>query len=397
MQPLERKDKLVIFSLSVGHFINDAYSNFLGSLLPLLVKSLNISIAQAGWLAAILVISSSFTQPVYGYISDRYSKRFFTVFSPLVTAVFMSCLTLAPNYWTLALLLICGGVGIASFHPQSAALTAMASRHRKGLGMSIFVTSGTVGYSLGPMLITYAVASLGLEQLYFVMIPGLVVFGLLFFLVPATDHSSKIGVRTSLKESLWQARQPLLLLYILVVIRSAVQICFVNFLPLYFSQKALSPTQAGKFTSLFLFFGALGGFSGGALADRFGGKNVISFSMLLSSPFIVAFLLTEGVTSYTLLALGGLALLSTVPVNVVMAQNLVPQSASVVSALMMGFAWGMGGMFVPLIGKIADTAGLTKALMVVAMLPLAGFAVSLLLPKREGAHAVLAKPLTSEE
>ncbi|MGH9961074.1 MAG: MFS transporter [Pyrinomonadaceae bacterium] len=155
--------------------------------------------------------------------------------------------------------------------------------------------------------------------------------------------------------------------------------------------------EAGRFTSLFLFFGALGGFSGGALADRFGGKNVISFSMLLSSPFIAAFLLTEGASSYTLLALGGVALLSTVPVNVVMAQNLAPQSASMVSALMMGFAWGMGGMLVPLIGKIADTAGLSRALMVVAMLPLAGFAVSLLLPKREGTRAVLPKPLTSEE
>ena len=387
----DHKDRLAILSLSVGHFINDAYSNFLGPLLPFLVPKLNLSIAEAGWLAAILVISSSFTQPLYGYISDRYLKRAFVVFSPLVTALFMSCLGLANSYAMLALLLICGGVGIASFHPQGAAMTALASRNRKGLGMSIFVTSGTIGYSLGPILITYTVLWFGLERSYFVMIPGLIVFAMLFFLVPSTDHSSKVAVKQGLRQSLSAVWQPLSQLYVLVVIRSAVQMCFVNFLPLYLSHKGLSPLMAGKVTTLFLFFGALGGFSGGTLADKFGGKNVISFSMLFSTPLIMSFLLTDGASSYLLLALGGVVLLSTAPVNVVMAQNLMPHNASVVSALMMGVAWGVGGMFVPLIGRIADAAGLGRALMVVALLPLLGFAIAVFLPRERATEAVAAQ------
>src|SRR5262245_29490169 len=387
----DRQDKLAILSLSVGHFINDAYSNFLGPMLPILVANLNLSIAQAGWLAAMLVLSSSFAQPLYGYISDRYLKRAFVVFSPLITALFMSCLGLASSYSMLALLLVCGGVGIASFHPQGAAMTAIASGNRKGLGMSIFVSSGTIGYSLGPMLVAYSVQRFGLERSYLVMIPGLVVFAMLFFLVPATDHSSKVNVKQGLRQSLGAVWQPLSKLYILVVIRSAVQMCFVNFLPLYFSQKGLPPLMAGKVTTLFLFFGALGGFSGGTLADKFGGKNVICFSMLFSAPLIMGFLLTDGISSYALLALGGLALLSTVPVNVVMAQNLMPHNASVVSALMMGLAWGVGGMFVPLIGRIADAAGLGRALMVVALLPVAGFVVAMLLPRESVAETVAAQ------
>jgi len=393
----DRKDKLAIISISVGHFINDAYSNFLGPLLPFLVAKLNFSIAEAGWLAAIHVISSSFSQPLYGYISDRYLKRAFVVFSPLVTALFMSCLGLASSYWMLALLLACGGIGIASFHPQGAAMTALASRSRRGLGMSIFVTSGTIGYSLGPLLITYTVLWFGLERSYFVMIPGLIVFAMLFFLVPATDHSSKAGVQKGLRQSLGAVWQPLSKLYILVVIRSAVQMCFVNFLPLYLSERGLSPLLAGKVTTLFLFFGALGGFSGGTLADKFGGRNVISFSMLCSAPLMMGFLLTDGATSYLLIALGGVALLSTVPVNVVMAQNLVPHNASIVSALMMGVAWGVGGMFVPLIGRIADAAGLGRALMVVALLPLIGFVVAAFLPREGPAEPVAHNNPTSQQ
>ena len=385
--PLDRSDKLAIVTLSVGHFINDAYSNFLGPLLPLLMTKLNLSITQTGWLGGILVFSSSFTQPLYGYVSDRYLKRFFSVFSPLITAVFMSCIGLAPNFWCLAFLLALGGIGIASFHPQSAAMTSFASRNRRGLGMSIFVSSGTIGYSLGPIFITYAVKYFGLDRSYLIIIPNILVFFSLYFLLPSLEHSSKRSGGTSFYGSLSKCWRPLLLLYFLVVIRSAVQICFVNFLPLLLSQRGLNATSAGKLTSLFLFFGAIGGFSGGNLADRFGERNVISFSMLFSTPFLLAFLMSSGILSYLMLALGGLALLSTLPVNVVMAQDLIPQSASVVSALMMGFAWGMGGMTVALVGKIADVAGLRLALMLVVLLPALGFFLSLLLPKKGSSKA----------
>ena len=131
--------------------------------------------------------------------------------------------------------------------------------------------------------------------------------------------------------------------------------------------------MAGKITTLFLFFGAIGGFCGGAVADRLGGKNVISWSMFFSTPLLLAFLLNSGGLSYVFLAAAGLTLLSTLPVNVVMAQNLMPQSSSVVSSLMMGLAWGTGGMVVPIIGIIADVAGLTRALMAVSLLPDPGF------------------------
>jgi len=43
----------------------------------------------------------------------------------------------------------------------------------------------------------------------------------------------------------------------------------------------------------------------------------------------------------------------------------------------------MGGMIVPIIGKIADVAGLQKALAVVGLLPIIGFLLSLLLPEEE--------------
>ena len=62
------------------------------------------------------------------------------------------------------------------------------------------------------------------------------------------------------------------------------------------------------------------------------------------------------------LAIGGFFLQSTLPVNVVFGQALAPVSAATVSSLMMGFAWGMGGLSVPIVGAIADRYGIEHTL-----------------------------------
>ena len=77
--------------------------------------------------------------------------------------------------------------------------------------------------------------------------------------------------------------------------------------------------------------------------------------MIGSVPFLALFIFTQGIWSTIGLWLGGLILLFTMPVNVVLAQELVPVQAGTVSALMMGFAWGVAGFcFIPLVGWIAD-------------------------------------------
>jgi hypothetical protein len=65
-----------------------------------------------------------------------------------------------------------------------------------------------------------------------------------------------------------------------------------------------------------------------------------------------------------------------------MAQDLVPSQAGTVSALMMGFAWGMAGIiFIPLTGWAADRITLHYALMTLTVFPLGGFFLSLKLLK----------------
>jgi FSR family fosmidomycin resistance protein-like MFS transporter len=110
--------------------------------------------------------------------------------------------------------------------------------------------------------------------------------------------------------------------------------------------------------------------------------------MIGSVPFYVLFLMTDGWLSLAGLFLGGMVLLMTIPVNVVMAQELAPTQRGIVTSLMMGFAWGIAGIaFIPLVGWIADRTGIEAVLYGVSLLPLIGFALSFALPKDRMATA----------
>jgi hypothetical protein len=57
-----------------------------------------------------------------------------------------------------------------------------------------------------------------------------------------------------------------------------------------------------------------------------------------------------------------------------MAQQFAPGQAGTVSALMMGFAWGMAGLiFIPLTGWFSDWTSLHVALFSLAGFPIIGF------------------------
>ena len=88
-----------------------------------------------------------------------------------------------------------------------------------------------------------------------------------------------------------------------------------------------------------------------------------------------------------MLAIGGLLLQSTLPISVTFAQTFVKGGAATVSSLMMGFAWGMGSLTVPLVGMGADRFGIRETLAVVAFIPLLAAVLAWRLPER-GMHHV---------
>jgi FSR family fosmidomycin resistance protein-like MFS transporter len=362
-----REGKLTVALLSIAHFVADAYSSFILPLLPMLTVRLKLTPTQAGLLIPTMMFTSSLMQPVYGMISDRYFKRAMAVNGPLIAAVCLSLIGVADSLPALLACVIVGGIGLGSFHPQSAALVAASSQ--RATTMSIFSSAGTVGVAVGPVLITSIVAAYGLHQSYYAMVFGIVMWVFLWRYCPPLERRREVDAEP-LHRTLRAVWAPLLLLYFAVVLRSAVHVSLQTYLPFLLNGQGLELKSIGWVLSGFIFFGGIGGLFGGTLADRWGARRVSLVSMSMAAPLLITALLVTGPTSYLLLAIGGTFLNVGVPINVVMAQRLVPGGASTVSALMMGFAWGAGAMLTPITGALSAHLGFTRALLMISFLPI---------------------------
>jgi FSR family fosmidomycin resistance protein-like MFS transporter len=131
---------------------------------------------------------------------------------------------------------------------------------------------------------------------------------------------------------------------------------------------------------VYLFASSVGGFLGGPLADLWGPRRVIVLSLVLAVPFLVVAPTLNGWAFVAVLSVGGFLLQSTLPVNVTFGQMIAPISAATVSSLMMGFAWGTGGLSAPFVGMLADRIGIEGMLTTMAWTPLLAAALALPLP-----------------
>src|SRR5262249_21298535 len=116
------------------------------------------------------------------------------------------------------------------------------------------------------------------------------------------------------------------------------------------------------------------GFFGGWLADRFGGRRVVVASFAAAAPFYAVFFLLQGPAGLAALVVGYFLLQASLPVNVVLGQELSPRHSGIISSLLMGAAWGLGALILYPVGALADHAGLEPALAVLSSLIVAGFA-----------------------
>jgi FSR family fosmidomycin resistance protein-like MFS transporter len=388
---MRRRDKLTLAALCVGHFVNDSYSSIIYPLLPLIKIKLGLTAGQIFWLAPLYAISSSLMQPVYGFISDRYFRRFFAVFGPAITGIFVSMIGLAPSYGILVVLLVAGGIGIGSFHPQGAAMATAASGERRRIGMALFSAIGTLGFAVGPLVITRIVSAFGLEHSYYMIGTGLVMSAILYRVCPPlpahVSHAPGVEkIKWQLLGALRTAWKPLTLLYLITVIRSGLQMTTNNYLPFMLEDSGYALTEIGNVMTVFLLLGGIGGIAGGFTAERFSGRAVTLYSGLLAGPLMIGAFALTGPLSIICLGLGGFMLLSTIPVIVAMAQELVPGQTSTVSALMMGAAWGVGALAPQALSNFVPAFGFRNVLIAASTVTMVTSVLAYFLPREELIH-----------
>jgi MFS transporter, FSR family, fosmidomycin resistance protein len=375
-----------IWKIASTHVVVDAYTNIYAPLLPLLIPRLNLSLATAGTLAMCFQLANSVSQLGFGALADRWRPRTLVIAGPLLAVLVLSLIGLAQSPLVLGMILVMGGLGGAAFHPAAAALVyKLAETRNKATAMSAHLSGGSLGFSFAPILFAPFIAAMGLQWSPLIMVPGLIALSWTLRQVPPMELPHKH--ERSTWKTLRPAAFPLSLLYFTIVLRTATTYGFMTFTPTLLTRSGFTIAQASTAVSLYLFCSGIGGFLGGPVADRIGPRRVIVWTMITAVPFMAIAPHLSPIGFTAMLAIGGLLLQSTLPISVTFAQTFVKGGAATVSSLMMGFAWGMGSLTVPLIGMGADRFGIQPTLAVVAFIPLLGAALAWQLPEK-GTHHV---------
>jgi len=374
----------VIFALSLVHFTGDFYAAFLTPLLPLFVDKLELTLTQVGLLAGISRFLAFVIQPSAGYIADHYHTRVFILGGPLLATVFMPLIGVAPSYFVLILFVSMGSIGVSMFHPTAAGMVSQYAGSRFGLSMALFNLGGTLSFGLGPIFIAFFVHFWGLESSPATMVFGLVLMAFLYKIVPlpTAEGLANLGFISSIKEAFGAVWKPIFIIWAIMVLRSFVGQVFITFLPIYYSREGFSLLSIGTIVSIFTVAGALSGVAAGHFSDRFGFKPVFFVSHGLATPSLYLLLLLPGDWAYVSAFLAGFFVMASLPLGVTMAQEIAPKGKSMVSSLMMGLAWGTGGMMAPLAGKLADLFSIRPVLAVLAVIPLLTVGLIAMLPER---------------
>jgi len=361
----------VIFALTLVHFTGDFYSAFTTPLFPLFVEKLGLSLTQVGLIAGINRFLAFIVQPSVGYLADRYPTRAFTMVGLLLPVVFIPLSGIAQGFWTLLAVIAIGSIGSSMFHPAVTGMVPLYAGNKAGLSMSIFNTGGTLAFGVGPLFITWYAAQYGLAALPATMVLGLLVAVYLYLTLPSPPNEGlgKNGFLEAIRESLGDAWRPIALIWLVMVLRAVVGQSFMTFMPVLFVQEGFSLVSAGTLFSLFTVAGTVSGLAAGAISDRIGFKPVFYLTHGLMTPVLLLFLHLSGAWVYAGAALAGGIVLATLPLGVVMAQSLAPRGRSMVGSLMMGFAFGLGGLVAPLVGKLADVYSVRTVLTWISFIP----------------------------
>ncbi len=377
---LEASAKFRIAVVSLGHFVADMYSNFLVPLLPLIVIKFDLSLATAGALVSILSIFGSMAQPIFGLISDRIGGKALGVAGIAMAATFTSFIGIVPNYFWLVAILVLGGLGVTAYHPQGAAIAGKASGGR-GFFLSFFVASGNIGYACGPIVITYFISAFGQENTPWLAIPGIIIAALFYIYSPSLGHGRSGPSFGELLTEMKKGAKSITLLLLLAVMKSIVAVGFIAFVPLLLKERGVELKSIGVILTLFSLSGAASSMMGSYISDRVGGhgvlKLIIFLSFALSFPLFLYVPSLNGMAFAVVLVLAGFILLSTNPTIIQMAQEQAPKNSSMVSGIMIGIGWGIGGMAAPGFGAIADVIGIDSTLRIIASFSILGIILAL--------------------
>lgn len=371
-----------LVALAFGHMTVDSYVGVLPVLYPVLIGRFHLDLGTIGLLSLAYTGMSSISQPFFGLIADRWGTRFVGG-ALLWTAAWFAAIGFAPSF---PLLIAAGGIaglGSGFFHPLGAlTVRGLLSERGSNAAMSLYVSGGTFGVAMGPLLGVLVFGLLAVQGTALLLLPGLVCSAFLLVWMRAREPGNAEGSAEPARApaSGIVPVVPLVATVLMMMSRTWTTATLQAWVPTWYHQLGYPPWFYGGLASTIVLCSALGTIGCGSLADRFGRRRVVMVALWLSVPAVWLFVAFPGPQGFVTAALVGFLAASTSPLMLLMAQELLAARAGLASGLILGIGFMTAALGVPITGNVGDRFGLQAALLLQVAVVAATIPVAFLLP-----------------
>jgi FSR family fosmidomycin resistance protein-like MFS transporter len=353
----------IVGAAAFAHLLNDMIQAVLPAVYPMFKSEFSLTFGQIGIIGLVYQVTASLLQPWVGMYTDKRPLPYLLPSGMIATFV---------------------GIGSATFHPEASRVARMASGGRFGTAQSTFQVGGNTGSAIGPLLAALIVIPHGQRAIAWFMLAAALAITVLFRLTGWTVQHGQAKMKSLAKShgvglSRGKVIQAIAVIAVLMFAKFVYIASFTNYFTFYLIERfGLSVQQSQMYLFIFLASVALGTFIGGPVGDRIGRKAVIWISFLGVAPFALALPYANLMGTAVLAVAVGLVMSSAFAALVVYAQEAVPGRVGMVSGLMFGLMFGIGGIGAAGLGKLADVHGIVWVYHFTSYLPLLGLATAFL-------------------
>jgi FSR family fosmidomycin resistance protein-like MFS transporter len=357
-----------------AHAVDDFYQGLVPAAVPYFVLERHFGYLAASGLAMAATLGSAVPQLAIGVLADRRRVPWMSPLGLCLAGIGAGLAGLLPQYPLVFVTLLLSGLGVAMFHPP-AGRDARRAAGDSATAMSYFAAGGSVGFFVAPAIATPALEHLGIGATA-LFIPPAVLMGVILLRHHRRVHTT--GTTRTIATDGVNRPGLFATLTCVEIIRSSVSFGVNTFVSLYWiTHLGASTALGGTALALELGGGVLGTIIGGRIGDRIGLVRTVQLGNTLLVPALAALLLCDNkYAALPLVLLVGLVTNIPFALLVKLGQDYLPTRPGTAAGVTLGLAVSAGGLFMPLLGIVADHHGPHGAFVVLTLIPLLAIAIS---------------------
>ncbi|MGH7705705.1 MAG: MFS transporter [Candidatus Dormibacteria bacterium] len=385
MRPIahaQRAGKRVLVMVAASHGSQHMYSALLPLTYSYVLVSFHISYAELGLAVSATGIVGGLSQITAGFVSRRVAARWILGSQNLVLGLCAVLGSLSPFYAFFAGAQGVGQLGASQQHPVGGAVLARTYPDRRGSVLSIHTIGGSVGSLLIPLPAAVLLSRFGWRPTLLILSAPLFLMGLILVLTFPEVARERIRRRPVgvprlrlprfAKGDLIKPRLVVLGILAATVAAGGRGLGTLNaYVPLYLHNRAHLPeVEVGLVFDLMLLGAVIGPLFGGWLSDLVGRLPVLWGAYLLAAILVAALGHAAGLPLLGIIGLavgvGLVAYIENPLLQALVSDGVSSEAQATVFGIYFALAYGIGSLWIALLGWVISTFGFGAAFAVMA-------------------------------